>query len=353
MLSLFLLLDLVLPYGGYAFAAQWFKWQDRRRKSLPTHLNELVISAALWTGLYYLGGYRETWQLLSKGTTLLRTLLQSASLYITLLLYARASEFTVLQTSLDRWRTWRWQMWLIFGLALTAVVIFAVLHVGHALRVEGLFSALAGYLASFLLVPLMAACICIFAADYERRRLHGLHMQLDLDGPAGDGVELLRRTSQESLYDIGSDTDGSEDLEDTASMNQREPPRTPMPFNGSRLSLGRGRTPLASRTHLVDRGSPSNRQLPGDSDHMAETTLNTLPPAPLARSDSAQRRPPSHRQALKLHLHHYQIFLWLALYTRYPTIWSSVASGIVMGAACHGIAAYGCDSVFEWVDDRG
>ena len=98
-----------------------------------------------------------------------------------------------------------------------------------------------------------------------------------------------------------------------------------------------------SNTHKSHR-SDNSTQGPGQNGHAGGNNVD---------DDDGILGPVTYRQTLKLHLHHYQIFLYLALFTRYPTPWSRVASGLALGAACHGVAAYGCDSVFEWVEDTG
>ncbi len=52
---------------------------------------------------------------------------------------------------------------------------------------------------------------------------------------------------------------------------------------------------------------------------------------------------------IKIHLHHYQLFGYLALFTRWRTISSQLAAGLCLGSMVHGIAAYGVDSIFEMV----
>ncbi|GAO49202.1 hypothetical protein SAICODRAFT_29703 [Saitoella complicata NRRL Y-17804] len=57
---------------------------------------------------------------------------------------------------------------------------------------------------------------------------------------------------------------------------------------------------------------------------------------------------------VKIHVHHWQIFGFLALFTRFDTWPSQLAAGIVLGCYVHGIAAYGYDSIWilEEVQER-
>ena len=132
----------------------------------------------------------------------------------------------------------------------------------------------------------------------------------------------------------------------------------------------------AYTTPQLGAGEFDNRSIGADMSDAgtnADDELDTLPPAPMPMASTSRKHPQrdgigvnndddhdadvlgpvSYRQTLRLHLHHYQIFLYLGLFTRYETLWSRVASGLTLGAACHGVAAYGCDSVFEWIEDTG
>lgn len=83
-------------------------------------------------------------------------------------------------------------------------------------------------------------------------------------------------------------------------------------------------------------------------DHDELDSLRDLPPAPIPLDDVL--RP---KKQLRLHLHHYQIFAYLALFTRFPTLFSRISAGVVIGCMMHGIAAYGVDSIFEFVEATG
>lgn len=94
-------------------------------------------------------------------------------------------------------------------------------------------------------------------------------------------------------------------------------------------------------------GSPTSQNNESDElDTLEEGHgLQDLPPAPIPSSDLI-----SPRKQLILHLHHYQIFAYITLFTRFPTVWSRVAAALSLGSMMHGISAYGLDSIFVYRD---
>lgn len=60
-----------------------------------------------------------------------------------------------------------------------------------------------------------------------------------------------------------------------------------------------------------------------------------------------QNSDPSEKKMVTLHVHHIHIFYVLAFFTRFSTLLSRIAAGVVIGASLQGAAAYGFDTTFE------
>jgi len=65
------------------------------------------------------------------------------------------------------------------------------------------------------------------------------------------------------------------------------------------------------------------------------------------RTVQNQNNDPKEKKKVTLHLHHFQIFLVLAFFTRFPNLPCRIAAGIVLGIFLHGGASYGFDTSFE------
>jgi hypothetical protein len=55
--------------------------------------------------------------------------------------------------------------------------------------------------------------------------------------------------------------------------------------------------------------------------------------------------PGPEKDGISVHIHHWQLFVLLAFFTRFEDVISKVCAGIVLGIYCQGIAAYGYDEV--------
>ncbi|CCG83141.1 protein of unknown function [Taphrina deformans PYCC 5710] len=207
---------------------------------------------------------------------------------LTTLAHGFVSEFASLQTSLIRLGEWSWQMWTATGTGTTVVLAFAVVHVRFAMMRWGPRVAVGGYLGSFLLLPILLATLTAAVYFLELRTGDGATDDFEMVVGDEERTEMLPREGEEG-------EDEEEDVEDGES-----------------------------------RGG-----------------VRTIPPLPIPRAG-----PVKIKRVLRIHLHHYQIFAYLALFTRFPTIWSRCAAGLALGCMMHGISAYGVDSIFEYEEDR-
>lgn len=208
---------------------------------------------------------------------------------LTVVLYGFLSEFRSLQTSLLHMRSWTWQMWTITGGAVLLVLGFAALHVRYAINRWGTKIALGGYLGSFTLLPIFTATLIYGLVQTERSKgaIDDFEMTV-----GDDETGAILHDVDRPEHELGADSEDEDNEEDD------------------------------------------------DVD-----SLRNLPPQPIrapgSRAIDIQRK-------LKVHLHHYQIFAYLALFARFPTIYSRVAAGLALGSMMHGVAAYGVDSIFEY-----
>lgn len=294
MLTVFLICNILLPYTIYTLCAIHLKWQDRRKKSPVRHANEITSVVLLGTAIYFVGGYGATFHLMSPAINI-----------FTITTYGVLSEYAAFQTSLVHVRAWRWQMWTATSLAGCITLGFVAAHTLYAITVYGMIVALAGYLATFLLLPIFITLLVYGLAQTERQRQNADMDDFELEVGEERGA---------ILQDSESLTDDSEDEQ--------------------------------------DHGDGDN----GDDEEDDVDALRTLPPRPMRSSTTtttprlpikSRRR----RRKVSVHLHHYQIFAFLAFFTRFPTPWSRVAAGLTLGCMMHGVAAYGVDSIFEYDED--
>lgn len=301
MLTVFLICCILVPYSVYTVLATFLLWKDRRRKTTVQHCNELTSALLLGTSLYYLGGYSESFH----------PAIPIVTTSITIL-YGFLTELAVFQTSFPDWRSWRWQMYAVAGTLTLFGLGLLVLHVLYAIGRWGLKVALGGYLGTFILVP-VCAFLLVYSIAMRERQMGELKDARDDEG--NEGFE----------FELGTDDEDDDDDE--------QPILRPRASGDGRQS---------------DAAQPSEREAAGEEGD-AEEIVRTLPPRPL-------RRPASTRllvikKSLRLHLHHYQLFAFLALYTRFPVLFSQLSAGIVLGGMMHGIAAYGVDGIFEFYED--
>lgn len=211
----------------------------------------------------------------------------------TVLVYGQSSEFKALQTSLLHVRSWTWQMWVVTCAAAALTVGFVGLHVNYAIARWGFKVASGGYLGSFILLPLFSGTLIYGIVQAERSK----GAIDDFEMAVGESAAILHEVDAPE-HELGSDIGD-------------------------------------------DEGDVSNDDV---------DSLRNLPPQPIRTAGPTaidiQRK-------LKVHLHHYQIFAFLALFTRFPTLCSRIAAGLALGSMTHGIAAYGMDSIFEYEEVKG
>lgn len=356
MLTVFLLSTLLLPYFLYHVAARYFPHlRDRRHKSPVRHVHDLSTTMLLGTTLYFLGGYGDSFHpIIVPATTVV-----TAGLYTALRESsgpAAAPAARVMQTTLPLdLRAWRWQMWARVSAAAVVMGAGIAFHVVYAIRLWGTRLALTGYLGTFCLLPLFVGMLIYGIYRLERSRTmlrSGEEDEEEAMTPAAaatltghrDGVEdyelevgdgeTARMLNESGSHVLGEDSDDDDDEDDEEDEEEGEGGG-----GGGDLS----RKAAAGKTRAVPFGR-------GDEDDEVDEPerIRTLPPRPLR-----QVGPVKIKRILRIRLHHYQIFAYLAFFTRFPVIWSRCAAGIVLGGMMHGIAAYGTDSIFEYEEDRG
>jgi hypothetical protein len=343
MLTVFLSLCILTPYLLYIFLANYLALSDRRRKSPIVHTNEIASALILGTALYYIGGYEESFDLFILPTTT----------HLAVTGYALLTEFEDLRYSLPQIKSWPWTMRGVVGTAFLVIVLMGGLHVHYAVGLWGLKIALGGYLATFLILPLLAGVLCYALVRNERD-----------SGIVGD-VELELSSTARALANGASPVlrrQASDTLPTTRQDRETERRQRAGKSNASR-------TDDEERTAMLTPNSPIEEEEDGlDAlDRFDETaSLRRVPPVPIqVETQSNTGAVPNGAQTpslapntlglgrtkLRIHLHHYQIFAYLALFCRFPTFWSRAAAGLVLGSMMHGLAAYGMDSLFEYVDD--
>ncbi|ORY79006.1 hypothetical protein BCR37DRAFT_381975 [Protomyces lactucae-debilis] len=337
MLTVFLTLCILTPYLLYVFLARYLALSDRRRKSPIVHTNELASSLVLGTALFYVGGYDESFDLF----------VLPATTHLAVVGYSLLAEFEDLHYSLPQIKSWPWTMRLVAGGAVLLVLLFSILHVHYAITLWGFRIALGGYLATFLILPCLTGLLCYALVRNERD-----------SGIVGDVEVELSSTARALLNRPRTDTGAS-----TSASSSRQDRSKRQAANSRQASKVDG-DEEESVAMLPSAAQEEDEDALDALDRFDETSsLRNVPPVPLEhdiRPHTGILTTPAAvttlglgRTKLRFHLHHYQIFAYLALFTRFATFWSRTAAGLALGSMIHGLAAYGMDSLFAYEDDLG
>jgi hypothetical protein len=201
------------------------------------------------------------------------------SFYIALFGYALLSELPFAKQSLLTWRNWAIQMWILFIVAVGAVLVMAGFHIYLAIQLMNVNTFrekndiyIAWYLGSLAILPILITFA--FIAKQEQNTLFLTKFYLKV-------ISIFKRKPKEQ------------------------------------------------QQLTNENGTEAQQQT--DAEAQNATTGTT--------SGAELEQPQPYKKVARIHLHHWQIFYSLAFFTRFNHPVSQVAGGITLGIYTQGIGA--------------
>lgn len=132
----FILAFLLVPYPVYRIVANKFKWEVNQ-KTLARHWSDLMLGLSYGCIVFVFGNYSKAFSWITV-----------VAFYPSIFAYALIAELPFTKTSLPRIRSWPIGMWIVFLLAVGAILAFAAFHI---------------YLAVELPMPFVIYYVCALA----------------------------------------------------------------------------------------------------------------------------------------------------------------------------------------------
>eukprot|EP00475_Leptophrys_vorax_P019172 TRINITY_DN26193_c0_g1_i1.p1 TRINITY_DN26193_c0_g1~~TRINITY_DN26193_c0_g1_i1.p1 ORF type:complete len:290 (-),score=59.60 TRINITY_DN26193_c0_g1_i1:78-947(-) len=205
-------------------------------------------------------------------------------LVCTLFIYARIAEISFLKVSLHS--KWSWKAWIVMTVGFSAILLLAVYHFYLAWLTKILWP--------WYVLAVVVAIIMAFVLPFL---VHHLDVNLHVD-------YLLHRCLRRFL------------------CCWHEKARQ---FNAEKDA--------PQMVYSFDPDEAVN--VPQDQRNSSSSTSPRLPASP----------PGPEKLGISVHIHHWQLFILFAFFTRFQDLVSNICAGIVLGIYVQGIAAYGFDEV--------
>jgi hypothetical protein len=363
--------------ASYALYYVWIEWRgwEHKAKTPADHYTDVMQALCYTTVIFTFGSYSHTfgWPML-------------VAYYVGLWCYGLLVEVPFLRISLPGWRTWSWRAWMVIGSAVLVIIGLAAYHIVLAAHVGILWPWYLGlFILAWAILFLGVAIAKIDKRWWSQRRIRQLRARMALATQTADGQStIVVGEVIETTLDVQSKSPQAandvETLEHTVQITSASIQTTPS--SQSTKAISSAIDDPANSTDTQQETVHQRRSLaapvPGVSSdtedgEISDTSLDQMLPSSNARAlnetimhqsgnqssgkQTHQRGPLAERllSELKIHVHHWQIFMILAFFTRFQDIISEICAGLVLACFMQGGIAYGFDSMLipKWTKFTG